>query len=152
MILSYRVIKYLLSKIEVNLKPIKNVLYTVLLISALLLSFSIGFMLAPDFSQHKNPQVQWNVHNKTGGDTLYDGSNPFLLVVTHPDWANYTSRFYVTEKMKMTISMQEQTPEETPNPEEYITIEDGTAYVLLVGLISAVIAAIIAVLLIKKRN
>lgn len=100
MILSYRVIKYLLSKIEVNLKPIKNVLYTVLLISALLLSFSIGFMLAPDFSQHKNPQVQWNVYAFKDGVMVGEASGNLITDIGEiwiRDWAaasagNTTSR------------------------------------------------------------
>lgn len=69
----------------------------------------IGTWLTNSSGQIPPQILTYGYYNQTGGDTMYDGSYPFVLTVTHPDWSDYTSRFYVTEKTKMTISMQDTT-------------------------------------------
>ncbi len=69
----------------------------------------VGTWLTNSSGQIPEQVLTYGYYDKTHGNTLQDGSYPFVLTVTHPDWANYTSSFYVTEKTKLTVSMQEPT-------------------------------------------
>ncbi len=67
----------------------------------------IGSWVTNSSGQISSQVLTYGYYQESTGDALQDGSYPFVLTVTHPDWANYTSSFYVTEKTKLTVSMQE---------------------------------------------
>lgn len=69
----------------------------------------IGTWLTNSSGQIDTQILTYGYYDEAHGNTLQEGDHPFVLTVTHPDWADYESRFYVTEKTKMTISMQDQT-------------------------------------------
>lgn len=89
--------------------------------------------------------LTYGYYNQANGDTLQDGATPYTLTVTHPDWTTYTSRFYITEKTKMTISLQETQPETTQTP--LSQNEEFPLWIIVAGLAGAT-----AVILIFKRR
>lgn len=115
-------------------------------------STQIGTWLTNSSGQIDTQILTYGFYNQTGGDTMYDGSDPFVLTVTHDDWATYTSRFYVTEKTKMTISMQEVPPSVTPDPSVYQTIEEGLNYTIIAVFFIAIVGVCIVILFFLRRN
>lgn len=112
----------------------------------------VGSWLTNSSGMIPTQTLTYGYYNQANGDNLQEGTYPFVLTITHEDWQNYTSRFYITEKMHLTVSMQDTIPESTPDPEEYITTEDGASYIIVAALLSAVTAAIVAVLILKRKQ
>jgi hypothetical protein len=80
--------------------------------------------------------VTYGYYDQSHGDSIQDGSYPFILTVTHPDWSTYTSRFYVTEKTNLIISMQE---------------NDTIQYLVVALILGAVVGGVVVALLSSKR-
>lgn len=78
----------------------RNVLFTTFMIFALAGSFCVGFLFAPNFSPHKNPQIQWNVYAFSDGILIGEAAGNLITDIGEAwlrDWAgssagNTTSR------------------------------------------------------------
>lgn len=53
--------------------------------------------------------LTYGYYHQATGNTIQNASSPYYLVVSHPDWQTYISRFYITEPLRLTVSMQEPT-------------------------------------------
>lgn len=53
--------------------------------------------------------LTYGYYQQATGDTIQNATSPYYLVITHPDWQTYVSRFYITEPLHLTVSMQEPT-------------------------------------------
>lgn len=51
--------------------------------------------------------LTYGFYQQSTGNTIQNASSPYYLVITHPDWQTYISRFYITEPLRLTVSMQE---------------------------------------------
>lgn len=104
----------------------------------------VGSWLTNSSGQIGTQILTYGYYQQSTGNTLQGGADPFVLTVTHPDWANYTSRFYVTEKTKMTISMQEVTGTSAVDTDEWFVVG---------GIVGCVFAAVVVgALLLARKN
>lgn len=108
---------------------------------------NLGSWLTNSSGQIPTQTLTYGFYNQTGGDTMYDGAYPFYLTITHNDWANYTSKFYCTEKTNWVVSMQNKT-----DTAVYQTIVEGTGNMLIVALLTGLILAILTVTIVTKRR
>lgn len=107
----------------------------------------LGSWLTNSSGQIPTQTLTYGFYNQTGGNTMYDGAYPFYLTITHTDWANYTSKFYCTEKTNWVVSMQNKT-----DTAVYQTIEQGNANMLIVALMVGLILAVLTVTIAYRRK
>lgn len=53
--------------------------------------------------------LTYGFYQQSTGNTIQNATSPYYLIITHPDWQTYISRFYITEPLRLTVSMQEPT-------------------------------------------
>jgi hypothetical protein len=53
--------------------------------------------------------LTYGYYHQSTGNTIQNATSPYYLVISHPDWQTYVSRFYITEPLRLTVSMQEPT-------------------------------------------
>ncbi len=108
----------------------------------------LGNWLTNSSGQVPTQTVTYGYYDQAHGNEVQEGEYPFMLTIIHPDWANYTSRFYVTEKTNLIVSMQE-----APAPPSPIYVDmqgnNATFYYILV-VVGA--GAIIIILLWRKKH
>lgn len=68
-------------------------------------SVNVGSWLTNSSGGVPTQVLTYCYYDQAHGNTA-QGIEYFTLTITHPDWENYTSKFYVTEKMRLSVSMQ----------------------------------------------
>lgn len=106
----------------------------------------IGSWLTNSTGQINTQTLTYGYYTEATGDVIQDGSHPFVLTITHPDWANYTSKFYVTEKTNLIISMQD-----IIISDKVYTESDLTNIAILVCIILILIVMFIYIAINKKN-
>ena len=81
--------------------------------------------------------LTYGYYQQSTGNTIQNASSPYYLVITHPEWQTYISRFYITEPLRLTVSMQE---------------PDSNLDDLALGLIAVVVTFAVMVIYVWKRR
>lgn len=80
--------------------------------------------------------LTYGYYQQSTGDTIQNATSPYYLVVTHPEWQTYISRFYITEPLRLTVSMQE------PTITGYTEVEKSDYTTIILFVISIILCII----------
>lgn len=80
--------------------------------------------------------LTYGYYQQSTGNAIQNASSPYYLVVTHPEWQTYVSRFYITEPLRLTVSMQE------PTVTDYSEVEKSDYTTIILFIISLILCII----------
>lgn len=105
----------------------------------------LGTWTTNETGQIPTQTLTYGYYQQSTGDTLQDGEYPFLLTISDNTglYNDYISRFYVTEKTLITISMQDK-------DNTMISIEESNNNTI--GVIIIIIGICITILIILKKD